>query len=241
LSRAGAGWGGRPQQPLLCPRAFAGGARPQERVGRSARLARDSTSNRSGRSSAPASPRWRGISALSCWSRWSCSRSTPTLSQRGRLDGGGGDPRHSPRGLLDAVDAPGSDRGHDRRSSLWQPSDPWRGDLDRRVRGLLYLRPAAGRAGRPDRLLDGGGAECDRGRRWPRRDPQTPARAPQRLPPEAESVSTLHATVGYPNAGIALAGVDIEVKPRTALAVVRLIRRPGGDSLYVTGPISVSS
>jgi hypothetical protein len=59
---------------------------------------------------------------------------------------------------------------------------------------------------------------------------------PQRLPPEAESVSMLHATVGYPNAGIALAGVDIEVKPRTALAVVRLIRRPGGDSVYATGP-----
>jgi hypothetical protein len=47
--------------------------------------------------------------------------------QRGGLDGGGGDPRCWPRGLLHAVDAPASDRGHDRRSSVWQPSGPSRG------------------------------------------------------------------------------------------------------------------
>ena len=53
------------------------------------------------------------------------------------------------------------------------------------------------------------------------RQPREPGpERPQPLDPDAAPVSMLDATVEYPNAGVALDGVDLEVKPRTALAVV---------------------
>jgi ABC-type multidrug transport system fused ATPase/permease subunit len=71
---------------------------------------------------------------------------------------------------------------------------------------LVVVQEAIAGAGRIDEIL--------------RHPPEPEPARPQPLPPEAESVSMLHTTVGYPNAGVALEGVDLEVKPKTALAVV---------------------
>jgi ATP-binding cassette subfamily B protein len=71
---------------------------------------------------------------------------------------------------------------------------------------MVLVQEAIAGAGRVDEIL--------------RHPPEPRPERPQPLPPGAESVSMLRATVEYPSAGIALEGVDIEVKPKTALAVV---------------------
>jgi ABC-type multidrug transport system fused ATPase/permease subunit len=71
---------------------------------------------------------------------------------------------------------------------------------------MVVVQEAIAGAGRVDEIL--------------RHPPEPEPERPQPLPPGAESVSMLGATVEYPNAGVALEGVDLEVRPRTALAVV---------------------
>ena len=71
---------------------------------------------------------------------------------------------------------------------------------------MVLVQEAVAGAGRIDEIL--------------RHPPEPEPERPQPLHPDAPSVSMRDATVEYPRAGVALDRVDLEVEPRTALAVV---------------------
>ena len=71
---------------------------------------------------------------------------------------------------------------------------------------MVLVQEAVAGAGRIDEIL--------------RHPPEPEPERPQPLHPDAPSVSMRDATVEYPGAGVALDRVDLEVEPRTALAVV---------------------